>query len=91
MTKMGAYAVLARAALYAGAVDNSFYSAAGAAAEWVINNGSASPVSAAGFKASYYTDNAVIYLKWQCQVLITQEVMEWLLCYEVQSTVMLEY
>ena len=59
MTKMGAYAVLARAALYAGAVDNSFYSAAGSAAEWVINNGSASPVSAAGFKASYYTDNAV--------------------------------
>ena len=29
------------------------------AAEWVINNGTASPSSAAGFKATYYTDNAV--------------------------------
>ncbi len=59
MTRTGAYAVLARAALYAGGVDNSFYSTAGSAAEWVISNGSASPVSAAGFRASYYTDNAV--------------------------------
>ena len=58
MTVQGAYAVWARAALYFGAVDSSFYGAAGAAAKWVIDNGTASPVSAAGFKASYASDNA---------------------------------
>ncbi len=59
MTRSGAYALMARAALYFGAVDNSFYSTAGAAAKWVIDNSSAAPVSAAAFKASFYTDNAV--------------------------------
>ena len=58
MTVQGAYAVWARAALYFGAVDSSFYGAAGSAAKWVIDNGTASPVSAAGFKASYASDNA---------------------------------
>ena len=59
MTPAGAYALMARAALYFGAVDSSFYATAGAAAKWVIDNSSAAPVSAAGFKASYYTDNAI--------------------------------
>ena len=59
MTKAGAYAILARVALYGGAADSSLYATAGSAAEWVINNGSASPISSAGFKATYYTDNAV--------------------------------
>ena len=58
MTVQGAYAVWARAALYFGAVDSSFYAAAGTAAKWVIDNGTASPVSAAAFKASYLADNA---------------------------------
>ena len=58
MTVGGAYAILARAALYAGSVDSSLYAAAGSAAKWVIDNSGASPVSAAGFKASFYTDNA---------------------------------
>ena len=58
MTKMGAYAILARVALYGGAADSSLYATATSAAEWVINNGTASPASAAGFKATYYTDNA---------------------------------
>tara|TARA_Y100000996_G_scaffold212535_1_gene166944 strand:- start:310 stop:1107 length:798 start_codon:yes stop_codon:yes gene_type:complete len=59
MTKAAAYAILARVALYGGAADSSLYATAGSAAEWVINNGSASPISSAGFKATYYTDNAV--------------------------------
>ena len=59
MTRSGAYALMARAALYFGSVDNSFYSTAGAAAKWVIDNSSAAPVSAAAFKASFYTDNAI--------------------------------
>lgn len=59
MTKMGAYAILARAALYGGAADSSLFATAGSAAEWVINNGTASPSSASGFRATYYTDNAV--------------------------------
>ena len=58
MSAAAAYALMARAALYFGAVDSSFYSTAGAAAKWVIDNSSATPVSAAAFKASYYTDNA---------------------------------
>tara|TARA_B100000401_G_scaffold269014_1_gene183360 strand:+ start:441 stop:1895 length:1455 start_codon:yes stop_codon:yes gene_type:complete len=58
MSADAAYALMARAALYFGAVDSSFYSTAGAAAKWVIDNSSATPVSAAAFKASYYTDNA---------------------------------
>ena len=59
MTVAGAYAVLARAALYAGSVDGSLYSAAGTAAKWVIDNSGKSPVSAAGFAATYSTDNAI--------------------------------
>ena len=58
MTVAGAYAVLARAALYAGSVDPSLYGTAGTAAKWVIDNSGKSPVSAAGFAASYTTDNA---------------------------------
>ena len=58
MTQKGAYAILARAALYAGSVDSSLYAAAGSAAKWVIDNSGQTPVSAAGFKASYYTDGA---------------------------------
>ena len=38
MTVAGAYAVLARAALYAGSVDPSLYGTAGTAAKWVIDN-----------------------------------------------------
>ena len=58
MTKAGAYAILARAALYAGSVDPSLYSTADSAAKWVIANSGASPVGASGFTASYVTDNA---------------------------------
>ena len=58
MTVAGAYAVLARAALYAGSVDSSLYATAGTAAKWVIDNSGRSPVGAAGFAASYTTDNA---------------------------------
>ncbi|MFL2591740.1 MAG: RagB/SusD family nutrient uptake outer membrane protein [Flavobacteriaceae bacterium] len=58
MSQAGAYALMARAALYFGSVDSSFYSTAGSAAKWVIDNASASPVSAAGFRPSFYTDNA---------------------------------
>lgn len=58
MTPSGAYALMARAALYFGALDSSFYATAGSAAKWVIDNSFASPVSSAAFKASYYTDNA---------------------------------
>lgn len=58
MTVAGAYAVWARAALYAGGVASNYYSAAGSAAKWVIDNSGAVPVSAANFKASYATDNA---------------------------------
>ena len=58
MTKAAAYAILARVALYGGAADSSLYATATSAAEWVISNSSASPASAAGFKATYYTDNA---------------------------------
>jgi hypothetical protein len=58
MTKAGAYAILARATLYAGSVDPSLYATADSAAKWVIANSGASPVSAAGFASSYTTDNA---------------------------------
>ena len=58
MTKAGAYAVLARAALYAGSVDPSLYATADSAAKWVIANSGASPVGASGFVSSYVTDNA---------------------------------
>ena len=58
MTKAGAYAIGARALLYAGSVDNSLYGTAGTMAKWVIDNSGRSPVSAAGFTASYATDNA---------------------------------
>lgn len=58
MSTQGAYAIWARAALYFGAVDSSFYAAAGSAAKWVIDNGTASPASAAGFASTYTTDNA---------------------------------
>ena len=58
MTLAGAYAVGARALLYAGSVDSSLYATAGTMAKWVIDNSGKSPVSAAGFAASYTTDNA---------------------------------
>ena len=58
MSADAAYALMARAALYFGSVDSSFYATAGTAAKWVIDNSSATPVSASAFKASYYTDNA---------------------------------
>jgi hypothetical protein len=58
MSKAGAYAILARATLYAGSVDPSLYSTADSAAKWVIANSGASPVSASGFASSYTTDNA---------------------------------
>jgi len=58
MTKAGAYAILARAALYAGSVDPSLYATADSAAKWVIANSGASPVGASGFVSSYVTDNA---------------------------------
>ena len=57
MSQAGAYALMARAALYFGSVDSSFYSTAGSAAKWVIDNASASPVSAAGFRPSFYTSH----------------------------------
>ena len=59
MTVAGAYAVLARATLYAGSLDPNFYSTAGTAAKWVIDNSGKALVSAAGFSASYKTDNAI--------------------------------
>ena len=58
MSKAGAYAILARATLYAGSVDPSLYATADSAAKWVIANSGASPVSASGFTSSYTTDNA---------------------------------
>jgi len=58
MTKAGAYAILARAALYAGSVDPGLYATADSAAKWVIANSGASPVSASGFLSSFTTDNA---------------------------------
>ncbi|MDB4595005.1 RagB/SusD family nutrient uptake outer membrane protein [Flavobacteriaceae bacterium] len=58
MTKAGAYAILARAALYAGSVDPSLYATADSAAKWVIANSGASPVSATGFTGSFASDNA---------------------------------
>jgi hypothetical protein len=58
MSKAGAYAILARATLYAGSVDPSLYATADSAAKWVIANSGASPVSAAAFASSYTTDNA---------------------------------
>ncbi|MDB0023038.1 RagB/SusD family nutrient uptake outer membrane protein [Flavobacteriaceae bacterium] len=58
MSKAGAYAILARATLYAGSVDPSLYATADSAAKWVIANSGASPVSASGFASSYTTDNA---------------------------------
>ncbi|MDB9793686.1 RagB/SusD family nutrient uptake outer membrane protein [Flavobacteriaceae bacterium] len=58
MSKAGAYAILARATLYAGSVDPSLYATADSAAKWVISNSGASPVSASGFASSYTTDNA---------------------------------
>jgi hypothetical protein len=59
MTVAGAYAILARATLYAGSLDPNFYSTAGTAAKWVIDNSGKALVSAAGFSASYKTDNAI--------------------------------
>jgi hypothetical protein len=58
MTVAGAYAVLARAALYAGSLDSGLYATAGSAAKWVIDNSGKAPATAATFGASYYTDNA---------------------------------
>jgi hypothetical protein len=58
MTKSGAYAILARASLYAGSVDPSLYATADSAAKWVIANSGASPVSATGFTGSFASDNA---------------------------------
>ena len=58
MSKAGAYAILARATLYAGSVDPSLYATADSAAKWVIANSGATPVSASGFASSYTTDNA---------------------------------
>ena len=58
MSKAGAYAILARATLYAGSVDTSLYATADAAAKWVIANSGASPVTGAGFAASFAADNA---------------------------------
>jgi hypothetical protein len=58
MTVAGAYAIGARALLYAGSVDSSLYATAGTMAKWVIDNSGRSPVGAAGFAASYTTDNA---------------------------------
>ena len=58
MSKAGAYAILARATLYAGSVDPSLYATADAAAKWVIANSGASPVTGAGFAASFAADNA---------------------------------
>ncbi|MDC1337174.1 RagB/SusD family nutrient uptake outer membrane protein [Flavobacteriaceae bacterium] len=58
MSKAGAYAILARVALYAGSVDPSLYATADSAAKWVIANSGSSPVSASGFASSYTTDNA---------------------------------
>ena len=55
-----AYAILARAALYYGSVDSSYYSAAGSAAKWVLDNwGAKAAVGPAGYMASWYTDNAI--------------------------------
>ena len=55
-----AYAILARAALYYGSVDNSYYAAAGSAAKWVLDNWSAkAAVGPAGYMASWYTDQAI--------------------------------
>ena len=58
MSKAGAYAILARATLYAGSADPSLYATADAAAKWVIANSGASPVTGAGFAASFAADNA---------------------------------
>jgi len=58
MTKAGAYAILARVALYGGSVVPSLYSTADSAAKWVITNSGASPVTASGFVSSFVTDNA---------------------------------
>jgi len=58
MSKAGAYAILARATLYAGSADPGLYATADAAAKWVIANSGASPAIGAGFAASFATDNA---------------------------------
>jgi len=58
MTVAGAYAIGARALLYAGSVNSSLYATAGTMAKWVIDNSGKTPVSAAGFNASYSTDYA---------------------------------
>ena len=58
MSIAGAYAILARATLYAGSVDPSLYATADSAAKWVIANSGAAPVTAGGFASSYTTDNA---------------------------------
>ena len=58
MTVAGAYAIGARALLYAGSVDSSLYATAGTMAKWVIDNSGRSPASASGFAATYTTDNA---------------------------------
>jgi len=58
MTVAGAYAIGARALLYAGSVNSSLYATAGTMAKWVIDNSGKTPVSAAGFNASFNTDYA---------------------------------
>jgi hypothetical protein len=57
MTLAGAYAVGARALLYAASVTGD-YSGAASMSKWVIDNSGKSPVSASGFASSYTTDNA---------------------------------
>jgi hypothetical protein len=57
MTLAGAYAVGARALLYAASVTGD-YSGAASMSKWVIDNSGKSPVTASGFASSYTTDNA---------------------------------
>lgn len=57
MTLAGAYAVGARALLYAASVTGD-YSGAASMSKWVIDNSGRSPVTASGFASSYTTDNA---------------------------------
>jgi hypothetical protein len=59
MTKGGAYAILARAALYYGSVNSAYYSAAASASKWVLDNWSKAAVGPSGYMACWYTDNPV--------------------------------
>jgi hypothetical protein len=55
-----AYGILARAALYYGSVDSSYYAAALSASAWVLTNWTGkSAVGPSGYMSSWYTDNAV--------------------------------